>query len=205
MANNSNNKWGYLRETQNEANKVGLAANGLNRTGLETYLKVIFPKISAEDWIHDKIIPGLGKRIRPDYWCDKLKLIIEFDGVPHYQQPDTIKKDSENQSVYESLGYKVVRVPYFIQFTNDVVKTMFGVDVKEPLFDPTIPSFDGNGKNTPASCCPAGLLRMAEEFHKYPSQYEVNLEALKQINNDFMTGYSLLKQAYEKGKIEYRK
>lgn len=204
MKTNHKNKWGFLRETQAEADKVGLAANGLHRTGLDTYLKVIFPEISDKEWIHDEMIPGFGKRIRPDYRCEKLKLIIEFDGLPHYQQPATIKKDDDNQREYENKGYTVVRVPYFIQFTNEVVKTMFGRDVKEPLFDPTIPSFDGNGKQTPAACCPEGLFRMANEFRKYPGQYKVNLDALKQINDELMTGYSLLKQAYDTGRIEYK-
>ena len=193
-------KWGFLRETQELADKAGIDKDtGLHRTGMETYLKVIFPEIHENEWIHDKPIPNVGKRIRPDYRCDQLHLIIEFDGVQHYQQPDTIRKDEVNQAFYENLGYKVVRVPYFIQFTNEVVKTMFGVEVKEPLFDPSIPSMGISGRNTPAYCCLAGLHRMAMEFHKYPDQYKVNMDELKQIDDEFMTGYLLLKNIYETG------
>ena len=194
----SNSKWGFLRETQELAVKAGIdKVTGLHRTGMEIYLKVIFPEIKENEWIHDKTIPGIERRIRPDYRCERLKLIIEFDGVQHYQQPDTIKKDVVNQSLYKKLGYKVVRVPYFIQFTNDVVKTMFDRNVKQKLFDPTIPSMGSKGRNTPAYCCPAGLVRMAEEFHKYPNQYKVNMDALNKENDEYMTGYLMLKQAYE--------
>ena len=45
----------------------------------------------------------------------------------------------------------------------------------------------------------AGLHRMAMEFHKYPDQYKVNRDELKQIDDEFMTGYLLLKNIYETG------
>jgi len=194
-----NNKWGFLRETKELAVKAGIDKDtGLRRTGMEDYLAVIFPEIQASEWIHDKIIDGLGRRIRPDYRCERLKLIIEFDGLQHYQKPERIKADIENQKLYESCGYKVVRIPYFIQLSNDVVKQMFGRDVEEELFNPNIPSLGIKGKNTPAYCCPAGLKRMAKEFHNYPGQYQVNLKSLLDANNEYLTGAELLKEEYEK-------
>ena len=90
----NNNVWGFLRETAEKAEVAGLDADtGLCRTGLEEYLKEIFP--NTTDWIHDKIIKGMivdGKqsRIRPDYRSESLKLIIEFDGLQHYQNPEKI-------------------------------------------------------------------------------------------------------------------
>ena len=193
------NKWGFLRETREMAQKAGLDSDtGLHRTGMEDYLRVIFPEIPENEWIHDKPFMETGKRIRPDYRCDRLKLIIEFDGVQHYQQPDTIRKDDENQKLYEKLNYKVVRIPYFIQLTNKVVETLFDRKVKETLFNPSMPSMGVKGRNTPAYCCAAGLERMAKDFRKYPEQYKVNMNFLKAANDEFMTGYSLLKQKYEK-------
>jgi hypothetical protein len=195
FSNNTNTKWGFLRETREEAQKAGKDEDtGLHRPGLEDYLSVIFPDVPERSWIHDKAIEGSNRRIRPDYRCDSLRLIIEFDGVQHYQQPDTIRKDYENQAFYESLGYKVVRIPYFIQLTNDVIKQMFGVDVSEPMFDPTVPSMGKKGRNSPAYCCYAGLKRMADEFKKYPQQYKVNTEFLESQNDDYLTGVSLLKE-----------
>ena len=48
-------KWGFLRETDAMAKKAGIDKDtGVHRTGLENYLKVIFPKI--DDWIHDKAL-----------------------------------------------------------------------------------------------------------------------------------------------------
>ena len=110
-------KWGFVRETRDMASGTD-KETGLNRTGLEDYIKVIFPEIPVDHWVHDKPIPDSGRRIRPDYRCDDLKLLIEFDGLQHYQQ-------------------------------------------------------------------------------LYPLQYKVNLEFLESQNDDFMTGASLLKAAYE--------
>lgn len=74
-------KWGFLRETNLLAETAGIDKDtGLHRTGLEDYLKVIFP--NTDDWIHDKLLGKINDtlyRCRPDYRSESLKLIIEFD------------------------------------------------------------------------------------------------------------------------------
>lgn len=192
----TNQKWGFLRETKELAQKAGIDKDtGLHRTGLEEYLAVIYP---GKDWIHNKGFgkqeDGISYRIRPDYRCEELKLIIEFDGVFHYQRPEDIKRDRENQAIYEGYRYKVVRIPYFVQLTNEVILQMFGVKIDEPMFDPSIASMGIGEKNTPAYCCPAGLKRMAEELQKYPQQMKVNIKALEDDNDDILTGLSLLEE-----------
>ncbi len=190
--------WGFLRETAEDAKKAKIDKDtGLERTALEKYLEVIFPK--TNDWIHDEAFEYNGKkyRIRPDYRSDSLKLIIEFDGIQHYKDPSKIETDRKNTKIYESYGYKVVRIPYFIQLTNKAVKQIFDVKVKEPLFDESIPSLGIKGKNTPAFLCHAGIKRMAEEFAKFPEQYEVNRKALKKANNPYLSGVELLEKAYK--------
>lgn len=188
-------KWGFLRETTEAAIKAGIdRGTGLHRTGLNEYLKVIFPDI--DDWVHDKAL-GLTVnnkvcRKRPDYRSEKLKMIVEFDGIQHYTMPDRIKNDVLSTKFYESLGYKVVRIPYFIQLTNKAVKYFFNVDVKEPLFNENIHSMDKNDRNTPAFLCGAGVLRMIEEFKPHPEQYRVNKEFLISQNDQFLTGVDLI-------------
>lgn len=188
-------KWGFLRETTEAAIKAGIdRGTGLHRTGLNEYLKVIFPNV--DDWVHDKEL-GLTVnnkvcRKRPDYRSEKLKMIVEFDGIQHYTMPDRIKNDVLSTKFYESLGYKVVRIPYFIQLTNKAVKYFFNVDVKEPLFNENIHSMDKNDRNTPAFLCGAGVLRMIEEFKHHPEQYRVNKEFLISQNDQFLTGVGLI-------------
>jgi len=192
------NKWGFLRETATLAKKSGIDKDtGLHRTGLEDYLKVIYPTIN--DWIHDKAlgeIDGKKFRSRPDYRSEILKLIVEFDGLQHYTKPDIIEKDFRLTEVYTELGYKVVRIPYFIQLTNKAVKTLFGVEVVEELFDDKISSLGIKGLNTPAYLCPAGLKRMAHEFRAFPEQYKTNLEFLKKQNDPYRSGVEFLEKEY---------
>lgn len=191
-------KWGFLRETDDLAKKAGIDKDtGLHRTGLEVYLKVIFPKI--DDWIHDKalgMVNGTTYRNRPDYRSEKLKLIIEFDGLQHYTKPDIIAKDLKKNELYKNFGYKVVRIPYFIQLTNKAIITLFNVDVSEELFDETISSLGIEGQNTPAYLCPAGLKRMAGEFKQFPEQYKTNIDFLKNQNDPFRTGVKFLENEY---------
>jgi hypothetical protein len=191
-------KWGFLRETAELAMKAGKDKDtGLHRTGLKDYLKVIFPK--TRDWLHDKAlgeVNGKPYRSRPDYRSEQLKIIVEFDGLPHYTKPDIIEKDYRLTELYTQLGYKVVRIPYFIQLTNKAVKTLFGVDVNEALFDETIPSLGIRGLNTPAYLCPAGLKRMAAEFKKIPEQYKINIDFLKQQNDSYRTGVDFLEKEF---------
>ena len=191
---NENQKWGFLRETKEQAKGTD-PDTGLHRTGLDEYLMIIFP--NTTDWIHDKAICK-GSRKRPDYRSESLKLIVEFDGVQHYQSPVNIKKDEDNELFYQGLGYKVVRIPYFIQLTNTVVKTLFGVDVEEKLFDENIPSIGSKLPNTPAFLCHQGIVRMAKEFKKFPEQYKVNLESMKKQEDQFLVEYQLLEEEYNK-------
>ena len=192
-------KWGFLRETDAMAKKAGIDKDtGLHRTGLEDYLKLIFPK--TEDWIHDKALGKINDtncKCRPDYRSEELKLIIEFDGLPHYTNPDIIEKDLKNTELYTSFGYKVVRIPYFIQLTNKAVKTLFDVEVLENLFDESISSLGIKGRNTPAYLCIAGITRMAVEFKKFPEQYKTNIDSLKKQNDSFKSGVEYLENEYK--------
>ena len=141
-------------------------------------------------------INGTSCRKRPDYRSESLKLIIEFDGLQHYTKPDVIENDVNKNELYQNFGYKVVRIPYFIQLSNKAVKTLFGVDVDEEMFDETISSLGVKGNNTPAYLCPAGLERMAKEFINFPEQYNTNIDFLKKQNNLFKTGANFLEKEY---------
>lgn len=191
-------EWGFLRETKELAQAAGTDKDtGIKRTGLEEYLAVIFPDV--KDWIHDKPIGKIETTVcrkRPDYRSEALKLIVEFDGLQHYTSPANIRRDIENTLLYESLGYKVVRIPYFIQLTNIAVKTLFCVSIEERLFDESIPSIGPKSQNTPAYLCYSGIQRMARDFSRFPEQYEVNMRYMKMCEDQFLVEYELLEAAY---------
>lgn len=172
--NNQNNRWGYLRKTSELAEKAGKDKDtGLNRTGILECLNVVFPNVS--DWVYNKGIPGIKSRKRPQWRSESLKMIVECRGLDTYKNPLLLKEDEERRDFFGSEGYKTVSIPYFIQLTNRVVKTLFGVDVTEPLFDEGISSMGPKEENTPAFLCYAGIKRMAKDFKMFPEQYEVNI------------------------------
>ena len=201
---NTNSKvWGFLRETKALAIAAGIDKDtGLIRTGLDEYLNVIFP--NTNDWIHDKSIKGLivdGKqsRTRPDYRSESLKLIVEFNGLPHYQNPDVILNDLAKFNLYTESGYRVVAIPFFIQLSKKVIKKLFDVDVSEEMFDEKIPSLGISGRCTPAYLCPLGVQRMAKEFFEIsPEQYEVNINALRKQGDEKLTGVNFLEEEWKK-------
>lgn len=191
-------QWGFLRETKAEAEKANQEKSfNTLKTGLEEYLTVIFPEV--DDWVHDSpigMLNGKKRRLCPDYRSEQLKLIIEFDGMPHYTSISRIWSDLCNTQEYEQAGYKVVRIPYFIQLTQDVVKTLFGRDAGI-LFDESLPSMSIEYKNTPAFIIGAGIKRMAKEFLKFPQQYAVNVNALKDEVQSYENGVELLEREYQ--------
>ena len=195
---NSSIKYGFLRETSELAQKAGRdKETGLHRTGLDEYLRAIYPNVN--DWVHDKAIGfvnGIYCRKRPDYRSELLKLIIEFDGLQHYTSPSNILRDKENTSFYANLGYRVVRIPYFIQLTNKVVEQLFGIIVEEPLFPEGIPSLGPKSKNTPAFLCIKGIYRMANEYLRFPEQYRTNIEYLKKQEEQCLVEYEILEAIY---------
>lgn len=192
-------KWGFIRETARKAQEAGIdEATGLHRNGLDEYLKVIYT--DTGDWVHDTALGWVNDvyyRMRPDYRSESLKLIVEFDGLQHYQNPDIIEKDKNNTEIYICLGYTVVRIPYFIQLTKKAVKTLFNKDVSDELFNETIPSLSAIGRNSPAYLCTAGIKRMAEEFKKFPEQYKINIDFLKKQNDPFKSGVIFLENEYK--------
>ena len=190
--------YGFLRKTKEQAEKAGPdLVTGVCRTGLDEYLEVIFPGV---EWIHDKttglLDHGKKSRRRPDYRSEELKMIVEFDGIQHYTSPLQIEKDYLSTCFYEHYGYKVVRIPYFIQLSNNAVKTLFGVDVDVELFDESLPSLNVEDKCCPSFLCSLGVERMAHEFRSFPEQYFANINHLDTYR-DIYSGKSLLERAYK--------
>ena len=142
------------------------------------------------------IVDGKQSRLKPDYRSESLKLVVEFDGTHHYKYPDTIDGDIKKTKIYEQHGYTVVRIPFFIQLTKEAVKKLFNVDLDCELFDGSIPSLGVKGRNSPACLCSEGVKRMAREFKKFPEQYIVNLNALKQQGEPLKTGVETLEDYY---------
>lgn len=195
--------YGFLRETEAQAKKAGIEPlSGWPRTGLDTYLKAIYPDYV---FVHDSMVPAVyetfKRRFRPDYRCEELKLIVEFDGLPHYKDPVRITDDTERDIIYESCGYKVVRIPWVVQLTNDVVETLFGVTTDVELFPDVCVTMSVEDKCTPAFLCFVGIQRLCWDFLDFPDWYKVNRNYLVEYDKSsnypsIYTGLPLLETVY---------
>lgn len=76
-----------------------------------------------------------------DFYCPKLKLVIEVDGEGHFTR-DGMAYDAERTKVLEGYGLRVVR------FTNDQVLREFEAVCEEIMgFIPPSPPLEGGNKN----------------------------------------------------------
>lgn len=170
--------FGFVRETEKQALNEDTETR-IIKTGLDTYLKYILPQTS--DWVHDKAFPNM--RIRPDYRSDTLKLIVEFDGLPHFTSRDVYLKDIEKTKKYESYGYRVVRIPLYINLTTKVINTLFGLNLDQVFFDKDISPFNENFQ--PNCFCLSGLNRMAKDFLSIaPEQIQTMMVSIKDLSPD---------------------
>ena len=132
----------------------------LHQNNLYEYLRIIFP--NTNDWIIDKCLPGY--RFRPDYRSEQLKLIVEFDGYRHYTVSKQVKADQQRNELYYSLGYKVVRIPMFVQLTTPIIKLLFDVDVQVEQVYPHGFISDAGTLILPADFCYIGIQRFLEDL-----------------------------------------
>lgn len=144
----------------------------LTQENLLRYLQLVYPEVN--DWIIDKPFSKEIK-LRPDYRSDTLKIIVEFDGFQHYTNASNIIKDINRDKLFLEKGYKVIRVPYFIQACEYTLKVLFGRDVK--LEQKFAHGFISKLSTCylPASFCNLGL----QIFYK-------NLEQFKEIKNEII-------------------
>lgn len=89
-----------------------------------------------EEFVHDKVVPNSDIKLRPDYRCDKLKLIVEFDGYYHYNNSKIILNDYIKDNCYRNLEYSIIRIPYFIQLDYRVINLLFSsYDINKDSFN----------------------------------------------------------------------
>lgn len=121
-----------------------------------------------------------GIQYRPDFKCDELMLIIEFDGYHHYNNTKTQLRDKEKLTLYDNMGYTLVRIPYFIQLTEEVYEQLFvnkgyDLDIDRSILVTYPHGFHDSKALMPSDFNIVGLdlfmKQMAREFR--PQQYEV--------------------------------
>lgn len=97
----------------------------MNEYLTESLLGDFLLKRISDDFINDKKLAGSDINGRYDWISYKLKLIVEFDGYGHYTRSKQILNDDKKDVVAKELNFKIIRIPYFIQLDEEVIKTFF--------------------------------------------------------------------------------
>ena len=147
----------------------------LTEKNLGLILNELFPE---NDFIHDKsVAKSKNKRRRPDYRSEERMLIIEFDGDSHYCKSQRIKADIEKDKDYSSLGYKIFRIPYFIQITTPLLKDIFSEDIQ---FDQRYPiGFNDKKAMLPADYCELGVELFKKDLERFDYHAEEIIQTLR--------------------------
>lgn len=139
--------------------------------------KILKNVLNGYTFEHDKIVPNSSlRRMRPDYRCEDLKLILEFNGYSHYCNPVQILNDYKKMDEYKNLGYTVIAIPYFIQMCDELVSLItlgrvqkYKQEYPHGFIDPkaTLPSF----------FCSLGVARYNTELNGMFSFAKTDIEA----------------------------
>lgn len=163
-------RWKYLREE-------GKYFNPRIHTSLNEYLRAIFPnnEFRYHQLILDSVpIPEGVKAHR--YVCDAIcidkRLVVEFDGVDHYMNSTVCVNDKERDEWFKTVGLETVRIPYWIQLSNLVVRDLFHVEVYEELCQLDHSFYFPETKKVnmnilPGNMCELGRERFIREFNNF--------------------------------------
>lgn len=126
-------------------NKNGLREYGEENNCLNIILSKLFPN---NIFLHNKILTidkqvlrtKVGTIIKPDYVCHELKMIVEFDGDNilrrgHFSDVSINIMDKLKDDVYHEIGYKIIRIPPYVQLDSEMIKYYFDIDYLDDLYD----------------------------------------------------------------------
>ena len=113
-------------------------------------------------------VPALARRFRPDFRSERDRLIIEFDGDQHYRRALHVIQDAERDAVLTAAGYRVIRIPYFVQLTADTIRHLFGTLITDLSPFKDFPhGFIADTVIFPADYCELGIERFLRDLDRF--------------------------------------
>lgn len=112
-------------------------------------------------------VPSSRRRWDMAYETNGQTTVVEFDGDAHYWNSLKIKVDAEKDVVAEELGYRVVRIPYWVQLTSETLVYYFGL---EKAIKQDFPHGFIATKIFPASYSELGVERFSRELEGLPNE-----------------------------------
>jgi len=119
--------------------------------------------------VYDKKIKG-NDNIRPDFQIinnqnNQIILIVEFDGYQHYTKAQEVLKDVTKDLIYKGLGYKVIRLPYFIQIRKEIVDHFFCQGF--PYDNSYLHGFIDPKVTLPSDFCELGMMKFLKDMKRF--------------------------------------
>jgi len=137
----------------------------LTQEKLEKALKQI---IQHDDWLGREVYINRYQRWDMSFKVNNQVFVVEFDGDSHYRNPQTIRSEREKNAIAESLGQKVIRIPYWVQLTTETLKHFFQIDHQIKQDFPH--GFIDKKAMLPASFCELGMKRFDNEICMLPQR-----------------------------------
>jgi very-short-patch-repair endonuclease len=133
----------------------------------ESLLGVFLSERLNSNYENDRVLKGSNIRGRYDYIFYKEKLIIEFDGYKHFSSSKQIMSDKCKNEISFNLGFKLIRIPYFVQLDNEVIKFFFKDEIKNTKTFNNYPhGFIDPKAMLPSDYCELGLLTVEQNSKK---------------------------------------
>ena len=98
------------------------------------------------------------------------EIAVEFDGDQHYRDTLVMKLDLEKEDLADEAGIEVIRIPYWVQLTDETAKHYFGDLFDGIHIEQDYPHGFIKSKTFPASYCAMGVERFMAELHDLPEK-----------------------------------
>ena len=122
--------------------------------------------VGSDAWLGSELrVPKSRRRWDMAFRINAVTTVVEFDGDAHYRDPLKMKIDNEKDAVADSLGYRVVRIPYWVQLDNETLQYFFNISDE---IDQDFPHGFIITKLFPGSYCELGIQRFQSELAALP-------------------------------------
>ena len=138
----------------------------------ENNLEIFIQSNIITNYIRDKKLEGANTSKRYDFILRDERVIVEFDGSHHYTSSRVILGDKEKDDVAATLGYNVIRIPYFVQLDEIMTQFFFGSILKSNVkwfdFNSYKHGFIDPRALIPADYCELGQHKFMKNLQDYP-------------------------------------
>lgn len=172
--------------------KQKLSSEGTVIQELANILDKLYPKdiIVQNEYLKPNLEKEISFPYRPLFFIPKQKIIVEFDDSSCYKDYIKQLKTIRIDEILKNNGTKVIRIPYYIQLSSEVIRYYFGKTLKVKQRD-----LHGFLENTALD-----VFNFNEGgFKKFHNEMKDILDAIPNVYMEVMTSiYQRLSEAHKK-------